>query len=130
MAKKTAKRVKHAPQRTCVGCRETLAKRSLIRVVRTPTGLRVDPTGKVPGRGSYLHDRPSCWERGLKGALAHALKVELTDQDREVLRTFMASLPPEEPQTVLENSQESGTQQEHHAGPVGKHTKHQEINAP
>lgn len=83
------------PQRTCVGCREILAKRGLIRVVRTPEGLRVDPTGKIPGRGAYLHDRRSCWERGLKGALAHALKVEITDQDRETLRAFMESLPDE-----------------------------------
>jgi predicted RNA-binding protein YlxR (DUF448 family) len=96
VAKKTAKRVKHVPQRTCVGCRETLAKRSLIRIVRTPEGLRVDPTGKVPGRGAYLHDRRSCWERGLKGALAHALKVELTGQDQEELRAFMAGLPEDE----------------------------------
>lgn len=95
MAKKTAKRVKHVPQRTCVGCRQILAKRSLIRIVRTPEGLRVDPTGKLPGRGAYLHDARACWESGLKGALAHALKVELTDQDRETLRTMMASLPEE-----------------------------------
>ena len=95
VAKKTAKRVKHVPQRTCVGCRQTLAKRSLIRIVRTPEGLRVDPTGKVPGRGAYLHDQRGCWESGLKGALAHALKVELTDQDRETLRAFMATLPEE-----------------------------------
>ncbi len=97
MAKKTAKRVKHVPQRTCVGCRQTLAKRSLIRIVRTSEGLRVDPTGKIPGRGAYLHDRRACWESGIKGALAHALKVELTDQDRQTLRDFMASLPQEVP---------------------------------
>ncbi len=97
MAKKTAKRVKHVPQRTCVGCRQTLAKRSLIRIVRTPTGLRVDPTGKIPGRGAYLHDRRSCWESGIKSALAHALKTELTEQDRQALRDFMATLPMEEP---------------------------------
>ena len=95
MAKKTVRRVKHVPQRTCVGCRETLAKRSLIRVVRTEQGVRIDPGGKVAGRGAYLHDRRSCWERGIKGALAHALKTELTDQDRENLRAFMASLPEE-----------------------------------
>lgn len=97
MAKKTAKRVKHVPQRTCVGCRQTLAKRAMIRIVRTPEGLRVDPTGKLAGRGAYLHDARSCWEQGLKGALAHALKVEITDQDREELRRFMATLPVEEP---------------------------------
>ena len=93
VAKKTAKRVKHVPQRTCVGCKEILPKRTLVRVVRTPEGLRIDPTGKTAGRGAYLHDRRSCWERGLKGALAHALKVEITDQDREVLREFMNTLP-------------------------------------
>jgi hypothetical protein len=97
VAKKTAKRTKHVPQRTCVGCRETLPKRALIRVVRTPEGVRVDPTGKLAGRGAYLHDRRSCWERGIKGGLARALKVELTGQDREGLRAFMAALP--EPET-------------------------------
>ena len=96
MPKKTVKR-KHVPQRTCVGCREVLPKRSLVRIVRTPEGVRVDLTGKMAGRGSYLHDKPACWERGLKGALAHALKTELTDRDREELLTFMASLPEERP---------------------------------
>jgi hypothetical protein len=43
-----------------------------------------------------LHDRRSCWEVGLKGALAHALKTELTDRDREELTAFMASLTQEE----------------------------------
>jgi len=87
--------MKHVPQRTCVGCRQTLAKRALIRVVRTAEGLRIDPTGKVAGRGAYLHDRRSCWEQGLKGALAHALKIELSESDRELLRSVMESLPEE-----------------------------------
>jgi uncharacterized protein len=80
-----------------VGCREVLPKRSLVRIVRTPEGVRVDLTGKMAGRGSYLHDKQACWERGLKGALAHALKTELTVRDREELLTFMASLPEESP---------------------------------
>jgi hypothetical protein len=66
-----------------------------MRIVRTPQGVQVDATGKMNGRGAYLHDRRSCWERGLKGALAHALKTELTLQDREYLSEFMASLPEE-----------------------------------
>lgn len=88
------------PQRTCVGCREVIAKRTLVRVVRTPEGLQVDRTGKAAGRGAYLHAQRSCWERGIKGTLAHALKIELTDQDREKLRAYMAELP-EEPQVEL-----------------------------
>jgi uncharacterized protein len=79
-----------------VGCRQTLAKRGMIRIVRTPEGLRVDPTGKIPGRGAYLHDRRLCWERGLKGALANALKIDLSDSDRELLRDFITTLPEEE----------------------------------
>ena len=93
MSKKTQKRVKHIPQRTCVGCRTVNAKRTLIRIVRTPEGIRIDPTGKMNGRGAYLHNFRSCWERGMKGTLAHALNVELTEADRQVLTAWMESLP-------------------------------------
>lgn len=96
MPKKRTRR-KHVPQRTCVGCREVLPKRELIRIVRSPDGVVIDPTGKISGRGAYLHDRRSCWERGLKDALASALKIELTDEDREKLLVFMASLRAGEP---------------------------------
>ena len=95
MTAKPVKRVKHVPQRTCVGCRTVLAKRELIRIVRTPEGARVDPSGKLAGRGAYLHNQRSCWERGLRGALAHALKTELTPADREQLEAFANSLPQE-----------------------------------
>lgn len=92
VAGRSEKRIKHVPQRTCVGCRQVLPKRTLIRIVRRPDGVVVDLTGKLAGRGAYLHNRRSCWERGLKGALAHALKTELTDQDQVTLKGFAASL--------------------------------------
>ena len=83
------------PQRTCVGCRLVLPKRTLVRIVRQPEGVRLDPGGKAAGRGAYIHNKRSCWEHALKGALAHALKTELTDTDREGLLAYVASLPPE-----------------------------------
>ena len=95
MAKKPVQRVKHVPQRTCVGCREVLPKRKMIRVVRTAQGVQLDPTGKLAGRGAYLHDRRECWERGLKGALAHALKTTLTMEERAAFEVFMNTLPQE-----------------------------------
>src|SRR5512139_2340677 len=95
VSKKPVKRVKHVPQRTCVGCREVLSKRRLLRLVRTAQGVQVDPTGKLAGRGAYLHDRRECWERALKGALAHALKATLTMNDRTQLEEYMSSLPVE-----------------------------------
>jgi predicted RNA-binding protein YlxR (DUF448 family) len=47
------------------------------------------------GRGADVHDRKSCWERSLKGALANALKVSLTAEDRQMLEKYMANLPEE-----------------------------------
>lgn len=84
-----------------MGCREVLPKRTLMRIVRTPGGLHFDPTGKAPGRGAYVHDRHSCWDRALSGALEPALRVKLTADDRERLRAIMASLPVEESDTAL-----------------------------
>ncbi len=75
-----------------MGCRTVMAKRQLVRIVRTADGVLVDPTGKLAGRGAYLHDRRSCWEAGLEGSLAHALKVDLTANDREHLEAFMNTL--------------------------------------
>ena len=95
MTAKPAKPVKHVPQRTCVGCHIVRPKRTLVRVVRTPEGVMVDPTGKLNGRGAYLHNSRSCWERGLSGALKNALKVELTTEDKQRLEAFMDSLPTE-----------------------------------
>ena len=95
MSKKSVQRVKHVPQRTCVGCREVLPKRKMVRIVRTAGGVQVDLTSKLAGRGAYLHDRRECWERGLRGPLAHALKTTLTSDERARLEDFMNTLPAE-----------------------------------
>lgn len=92
MARIKSARRKHIPQRTCVGCRDVLPKRSLTRIVRTAEGIQVDLTGKLAGRGAYLHDRPECWEKGLKGGLARALKVTLTAEDIAYLKDFKAQM--------------------------------------
>ncbi len=78
-----------------MGCRDVQPKRNMIRIVRTADGVQVDPTSKLAGRGAYLHDRRECWERGLKGALAHALKTTLTSDDRTRLEQLMNTLPVE-----------------------------------
>lgn len=93
MAGKQPSRRKHVPQRTCVGCRTVEAKRALIRVVRTAEGVFVDPSGRMPGRGAYLHDQRSCWEQALKGSLAAALKTSLSAEDRERLKEALERLP-------------------------------------
>jgi predicted RNA-binding protein YlxR (DUF448 family) len=57
----------------------------------------VDPSGKTPGRGAYVHGIRSCWEKALKGSVARALKTELSDEDRLALLTFAKTLPVEDP---------------------------------
>lgn len=81
-------RKRHVPQRSCVVCRTTMAKRSLIRVVRTPEGMIVvDPRGKVSGRGAYLCPRPECFSSGrARGAIAHALAVALGESEWSALQ--------------------------------------------
>ena len=79
-----------------------MPKRQLVRIVRSPDGVQVDQTGKLAGRGAYLHDRRSCWEKGLKGELARALKVELSLKDRERLQAFLDTLPEETGQATAD----------------------------
>lgn len=100
MAAKNKPKPKHIPQRTCVGCREILPKRNLIRLVRTPEGVKIDSSGKLPGRGAYLHDQKSCWVKGLKGSLAKALRTTVSEQDMATLRAYMEKLPEESIETT------------------------------
>jgi hypothetical protein len=97
MVKKAiGKRPKHIPQRTCVGCRQVQAKRTLTRVVRTDTGIVIDQSSKMAGRGAYIHNLQSCWQAAINGKLANALKIELNDDDRKKLQEFMQNLPESE----------------------------------
>jgi len=96
-------RRKHKPQRMCVACRQSQDKKSLVRIVRTQEGVYVDETGKLSGRGAYLHADPSCWEIGLKKSLERALKTNFSEQDRDRLLQYQDILSG---QTMAETDQE------------------------
>jgi predicted RNA-binding protein YlxR (DUF448 family) len=91
--KQRPQRIKHIPQRTCIACREVQAKGTLVRIVRTADGVLPDPTGKLAGRGAYLHSRPECWQRGIDHNLPNALRTTLTNEDRQRLAQFFETLP-------------------------------------
>jgi predicted RNA-binding protein YlxR (DUF448 family) len=65
----------------------------MIRLVRRDEGVQVDLTGKLPGRGAYIHNQRSCWEKSLKGPLAHALKTTLTEKDILWIGDLIKTLP-------------------------------------
>lgn len=89
------KRQKHVPLRTCVACRESRAKRDLVRVIRNDDErITIDLTGKQKGRGAYLCRQKSCWEKAiLRKALQRALHIELCPEDITELQSFAESLP-------------------------------------
>ncbi len=75
------------PERSCVGCRERAPKAELLRVARSQDGIRVDPLGRAPGRGAYVHRDPRCIDLALgRGALASALRSGLTQEELARLR--------------------------------------------
>ena len=88
------------PQRTCVGCRQVQGKRELVRVVRTPDGeIVVDPTGRLNGRGAYVHSSRECFELALRrGGLERGLKTSLSPETRRTLETMAESLPSAPPE--------------------------------
>lgn len=49
------------PLRTCIACREEKPKREMLRVVKNAEGeIRLDFSGKLPGRGAYICDSEAC----------------------------------------------------------------------
>jgi predicted RNA-binding protein YlxR (DUF448 family) len=70
-------------------------KRTLTRIVRTPDGVQIDPNGKMPGRGAYIHNHQKCWQLALNQRLARALKTEITAEEMAMLKQHSQTLPSE-----------------------------------
>ena len=73
---------KKIPQRQCMGCRERMEKRELIRVVRTPEGnVQLDFSGKLNGRGAYVCPHMDCLKKAIKSkALDRCLEVTIPQE--------------------------------------------------
>ena len=90
----TPARARRVPVRTCVACRTSGGKRTLLRVVRLPDGggVALDPSGKRAGRGAYLCQSPDCVALALKQKkLERALKTPLPEAVADELRAWAAA---------------------------------------
>ncbi len=76
------------PMRTCVITGERIAKKDLLRVVRTPEGeVKVDVGGKMNGHGAYLKKDLSILAKAKKSkALARALETDIPEPFWEILQ--------------------------------------------
>jgi predicted RNA-binding protein YlxR (DUF448 family) len=74
--------VKKIPMRRCVATNESLPKKELLRIVKTPEGtVEVDITGKRNGRGAYLKKSIEALEVAKKRkALARSLECEISEE--------------------------------------------------
>ncbi|HFC11500.1 MAG TPA: YlxR family protein [Anaerolineae bacterium] len=113
MAQQQQHKPRHTPLRTCVACRQKVEKRQLTRLVRisdadnevVDSRVVIDPTGKRNGRGAYLCDKPACWQRAIKHRILDiALKIELTDAEREHVLAFSVSA---ETQAVIQRAKQT-----------------------
>ena len=78
--------------RTCMGCGEESPKREMVRVVRQPDGtIRVDRSGKAPGRGAYVCSDSECVAKAKKkDTLSRALKAKVPAEIYAVLEQIAA----------------------------------------
>ena len=78
---------KKIPQRQCMGCRERMDKKTLIRVVRTPEGnVQLDFSGKLNGRGAYICPKAECLKKAQRSkALDRSLEVTIPEEVYERL---------------------------------------------
>ena len=79
---------KKVPMRMCIGCRTMKPKRELVRLVRDAQDcIRVDFTGKLPGRGAYICRDVACVDKAIKiRAVGHALGQNLTAEQEKSIR--------------------------------------------
>ena len=87
-------KTKKLPERFCLGCQQSLPKKSLVRIVRSPEGeYAVDATGKLPGRGAYICPKAECFEKAQKSrGLERSFKGKVPQEVYEQLAEQVASL--------------------------------------
>ncbi|MCI6089550.1 MAG: YlxR family protein [Solobacterium sp.] len=74
--------MKKIPMRKCLASGESVPKKDLLRIVRTPEGeVKVDTTGKLNGKGAYLKKSLEALEIAKKkNLLSRALEVNVDEE--------------------------------------------------
>ncbi|MCO7125958.1 YlxR family protein [Sporolactobacillus shoreicorticis] len=86
------------PLRKCIACQESIEKKGLFRIVRSPEGeVFLDLTGKKNGRGAYLSKKAECVQKAKnKNLLSRQLGVSVPehvfDEMFDYLKTHTADV--------------------------------------
>jgi uncharacterized protein len=83
---------RHAPERTCIGCRRKSGPAGLVRVARLPDGSLAVGQGE-PGRGAWLcAGSEACFNAAVqRRAFSRALRTEVPAHDLAWLRERLLS---------------------------------------
>lgn len=85
--------MKKIPMRRCVATNESLPKKELLRIVRTPEGtVEIDVTGKRNGRGAYLKKSMEALEIAKKRkSLSRSLECEISEEVYASIAAYIQS---------------------------------------
>lgn len=80
--------MKKIPNRTCIGCNTQKTKKELIRIVKNAQGeIKIDKTGKLPGRGAYICNNSECLEKAVRSKrLEKSFEMKIEEDIYEQLR--------------------------------------------
>lgn len=83
--------LKRLPQRTCMGCNSKKYKKDLIRIVKNKNGeIKIDLTGKMDGRGTYICKDKECLNKVIKTKrLSRIFETEIQDDIYEELKKII-----------------------------------------
>lgn len=83
--------------RTCLGCRTRADKSALLRVVALGGDVVPDPSGRLPGRGAWVHPNHDCIEKAIsRKAFGRALKLFAQYSTSQIEEFEAQPVPPEE----------------------------------
>ena len=83
--------MKKLPQRTCMGCNLKKDKKELIRIVKNSKGeIKLDITGKMEGRGTYICNNEECLNKVIKNKrINKVFEKEITKEIYEKIKEYI-----------------------------------------
>lgn len=84
-------RKKNIPLRKCIGCGENKPKKELVRIVKNKDKeVKVDLTGKLNGRGSYICNDVNCFDLAQKNnRISKSLEINISKDIYEELKNVI-----------------------------------------
>lgn len=90
------------PHRMCAGCRRALEKRRLLRLTVDRGRIRIDPKGRLPGRGLYVCRDDACITLAQKRrALSRWVSSSEADAAFSEIRRVLGAAPPDREARLL-----------------------------